>query len=237
MVLCVVWDCVTFQSAAVSRKPFIRKYLPLLQNKFLEQMIYTAVVDGRVRYLSLMRCRRVSIATDILGLHRACHSLRIYSCVIYGISTNTPPLPSESQCWTSGTGIASIALFLCSCYLLILFWVGMKFGLSLWQKSAEWGFAWQRNVLGRSNGKGKGVPVYAMKEYGVMEVELICSLGASWVGRFASRHGLFTRGKISVTHYTGGLCVEGGHQSGRFWEVITLLLLPRIERCLSGIQP
>jgi len=51
MVLCVVKDCATFQSASMSRRPFIRKYLPLLQNKFLEQIIYTAVVDGRVQYL------------------------------------------------------------------------------------------------------------------------------------------------------------------------------------------
>jgi len=52
--------------------------------------------------------------------------------------------------------------------------------------------------------------VHAMKEYGVMEVELICSLGARWVGRSASHHGLFTRGKSSVTQYTGGLCVGDG---------------------------
>ena len=52
--------------------------------------------------------------------------------------------------------------------------------------------------------------MHAMKEYGVMEVELICSLGARWVGRSASHHGLFTRGKSSVTQYTGGLCVGDG---------------------------
>ena len=32
--------------------------------------------------------------------------------MIYGISTKTPPLPSESQCSTSHTGRASIALSL-----------------------------------------------------------------------------------------------------------------------------
>lgn len=64
--------------------------------------------------------------------------------------------------------------------------------------------------MGRSDGKGKGVPVHAVKEFGVMEVELICSLGARWVGRSASRHGPFTRGKSSVTPYPGGVCgVEG----------------------------
>jgi hypothetical protein len=49
-----------------------------------------------------------------------------------------------------------------------------------------------------------------MKEYGVMEVELICNLGGRWVARSLSRHGLFTRGKSSVTHYTGGLCRGDG---------------------------
>jgi hypothetical protein len=35
-----------------------------------------------------------------------------YSYVIYGISTKTPPLPSESRCSTSRTGRASLALSL-----------------------------------------------------------------------------------------------------------------------------
>jgi hypothetical protein len=82
MVFCVVRYCVTFQSSAELRRPFIRKYLSLLQNKFLEQMIYTAVVDGRIQYLSVMHCRRVPIATDILGLHCACHSLRTYAVFV-----------------------------------------------------------------------------------------------------------------------------------------------------------
>ena len=51
--------------------------------------------------------------------------------------------------------------------------------------------------------------MHAVKECGVMEVELICSLGARWVGWSASRYGLFTRGKSSVTHYTQEACVWG----------------------------
>jgi hypothetical protein len=78
--------------------------------------------------------------------------------------------------------------------------------------------------------------VHAMKEYEVMEVELIYSLFARWVGRSASRHGLFYPGKEFHYSIYRRLVCGGGDQSGRFCEV-TLLLLPRIEPLSSGIQP
>lgn len=89
--------------------------------------------------------------------------------------------------------------------------------------------------MGRSDGEGKGVPVHAMKEYRVVDIELICSLGARWVGRSVSRHGLFTLGKSSVTQYTEGVCVWG---RGPVWTLLRRSNpLTRIEPRSSGIQP
>lgn len=70
--------------------------------------------------------------------------------------------------------------------------------------------------MGRSDGEGKGVPVHAMKEYGVVDIELICSLGARWVGRSVSRHGPFyPRKEFRYPIYRRLVC-GGGDQSGRF---------------------